>query len=125
MNNDDLVTIHGDPKTSIWSPQVRDKIYPLPKNLAPLFIDTTYGNDVCPSYTTKDTHLVIWIHDKDTWDDAYGEPIGEESRFQIHYCPDDDAYGQSDPKKIQEHLCKTWEETLEKVSEILGADNEK
>ena len=121
MNNDDLVTIHGDPKTSIWSPQVRDKTCPLPENLSPLFVDTTYGNDVCPSYSTKDGPLVIWMHDEDTWEDMGGEGSPQ---FQISYCLDGEVYGEADPDKVQEHTRKTWGETLEKVSEILGTDDE-
>ena len=61
---------------SIWYARVRDKECPLPADLAPLFTDSTYGNDVCPSYSTKDGHLMIWLHDKDTWEDAYGDPVG-------------------------------------------------
>tara|TARA_R110000824_G_scaffold136269_1_gene299862 strand:+ start:623 stop:1006 length:384 start_codon:yes stop_codon:yes gene_type:complete len=116
-HDDELVTINADPDTSIWSPQVRHKIFPLPEDLAPLFIDTTYGNDVCPSYMTKNTHLVIWLHDEDTWADM-GQIDGP-PQFQIHYCRTSEAYGQSDPDKIQEYLCKTWDNTLVKVRSLL------
>ena len=112
----DLMSINSDTETSIWSPKVRDKECPLPADLAPLFIDTTYGNDVCPSYKTKDDHLIVWMHDADSWLEVGG--IDGPPQFQICYCPTSDVCEAN--RGVREFMCATWEEVLAKVRALLN-----
>jgi hypothetical protein len=65
---------------------------------------------------TIDDHLMIWMHDEDTWRDMGG--IDGPPQFQIHYCPTGDVYGE--PWDSQEYLYATWDETLTKVRTLLN-----
>jgi hypothetical protein len=94
--------------------------YPLPADLADRFVDSTYRNDVCPSYATKDGHLILWLHDEDTWRDMLGVEETSPHQIQMAFCPTGEAYGAEPFDRCRTVMFGTWEDALAHVRVTLS-----
>ena len=98
----------------IWSNH--QELYPIPEG----FEDTTYGNDVAPSYTGLGGRCMVWMFDEDTQRDMWGDAINR-PWFAVNYHPTDEVYGLADDEMTSMNLY-TWDSVLQLLNIIKASE---
>ena len=78
------------------------------------FEDTAYSNDAAPSISHTSGRIMVWFHDRDTWDDIGWHD--ELKKYQVHYHPTEQAYGEYGEGYTNKSV-NTWAEVLEIIEE--------
>ena len=78
------------------------------------FEDTAYSNDAAPSISHTSGRIMVWFHDRDTWDDIGWHD--ELKKYQVHYHPTEHVYGETDEEYTNKSV-NTWAEVLEIIEE--------
>ena len=84
------------------------------------FEDTAYSNDAAPSISHTSGRIMVWFHDRDTWDDiGYHDEL---KKYQVHYHPTEHVYGETDEGYTNKSV-NTWAEVLEIIEEWRKTQN--
>ena len=103
--------------TSIWDTYA--ELYPIPEGM----VDSTYGNDACPSYCSEDETVHVWLFDYDAMMDVYRGDDG--TRFRVdRSCNGEPAYGMAEGDPMTVTRVQTWADTLMYLTLIVTVKGE-